>query len=110
MIHSRAGRNRGVTVRDRPSSILLARPRIKLVSGRRLPRPDPFNAPARDIPRPMSHSVRSHLRIEIGAYDTAIRTFLPGYDEMLALVARTVAETGPGHVLDLGAGARHLRP
>ena len=56
----------------------------------------------------MSHSVRSHLRIEIGAYDEAIRTFLPGYEEMLALAARTVARAGPRHVLDLGAGTGAL--
>ena len=46
------------------------------------------------------------MRIEIDAYDVAIRKFLPGYDEMLALAARTVAGMDPGHVLDLGAGAR----
>jgi len=56
----------------------------------------------------MSHSVRDHLRIEVDAYDEAIRKFLPRYDEMLALAARTVAETGPEHVLDLGAGTGAL--
>ena len=56
----------------------------------------------------MNHSVRSHLGIEIGAYDKAIRKFLPGYDEMLALAAHTVARTSPGHVLDLGAGTGAL--
>ncbi len=56
----------------------------------------------------MGHSVRSHLRIEINTYDEAIRTFLPEYDEMLALAARIVAETDPEHVLDLGAGTGAL--
>lgn len=56
----------------------------------------------------MSHSVSSHLRVEIDAYDEAIRTFVPGYDEMLALVADAVAASGPAHVLDLGAGTGAL--
>ncbi len=56
----------------------------------------------------MSHSVSSHLRIAVDAYDEIIRTFLPDYDEMLALTAHTVAETNPGHVLDLGAGTGAL--
>ena len=56
----------------------------------------------------MSHSVSSHLRVEIDAYDEAIRTFVPGYDEMLALVAGTIAASGPAHVLDLGAGTGAL--
>ncbi len=56
----------------------------------------------------MSHSVSSHLRVEIDAYDEAIRTFVPGYEEMLALVAGTIAASGPAHVLDLGAGTGAL--
>jgi len=56
----------------------------------------------------MSHSVSSHLRVAIDAYDEAIRTFVPGYEEMLALVASTVAARGPAHVLDLGAGTGAL--
>ena len=56
----------------------------------------------------MSHSVSSHLRVEIDAYDEAIRTFIPGYDEMLALTASTIAASGPAHVLDLGAGTGAL--
>ena len=56
----------------------------------------------------MSHSVSSHLRVEIDAYDEAIRTFVPGYEEMLALVAGTIAANGPVHVLDLGAGTGAL--
>jgi len=56
----------------------------------------------------MSHSVSSHLRVEIDAYDEAIRTFVPGYDEMLTLVASTIVASGPAHVLDLGAGTGAL--
>ncbi len=56
----------------------------------------------------MSHSVRSHLRIEIGAYDAVIRQFIPGYEEMLARVAGAVGSIGPGHVIDLGAGTGAL--
>lgn len=57
---------------------------------------------------PVNHSVRSHLRIEVGSYDETIRRFLPGYEEMLTLAACTVSETEPGHVLDLGAGTGAL--
>ena len=56
----------------------------------------------------MNHSVSNHLRIEIDSYDETIRKFLPGYDEMLALAAGMVAESGPGHVVDLGAGTGAL--
>jgi len=33
----------------------------------------------------MTHSVRSHLRVEIAAYDETIRRFIPGYAQGLAL-------------------------
>jgi SAM-dependent methyltransferase len=56
----------------------------------------------------MSHSVRSHLRLDIEAYDGSIRRFIPGYEEMLAAAADAVASTLPGHVLDLGAGTGAL--
>ena len=56
----------------------------------------------------MSHSVRRHLRLEIDEYDSIIRQFLPGYEEMLEQVARAVAPSGPGRVLDLGAGTGAL--
>ncbi len=56
----------------------------------------------------MSHSVRSHLRLEIDAYDEAIRKFIPGYEEGLTRAAREVAAVAPAHVLDLGAGTGAL--
>ena len=56
----------------------------------------------------MSHSVRSHLRLEIDAYDATIRRFIPGYEEGLSRVAREVAAIRPGLVLDLGAGTGAL--
>ncbi len=56
----------------------------------------------------MSHSVRRHLHLEIDEYDEIIRQFIPGYDQMLEQVARTVALSQPERVLDLGAGTGAL--
>ena len=56
----------------------------------------------------MSHSVRSHLRVEIEAYDRSIRAFIPAYEEMLERAAEAVAAAGPERVLDLGAGTGAL--
>ena len=56
----------------------------------------------------MSHSVRSHLRLEIEAYDATIRRFIPGYEEGLRRAAREIAAVQPGLVLDLGAGTGAL--
>ena len=56
----------------------------------------------------MSHSVRSHLRLEIDAYDEAIRRFIPGYEEGLKRMAREIAGIRPALVLDLGAGTGAL--
>jgi tRNA (cmo5U34)-methyltransferase len=56
----------------------------------------------------MSHSVRQHLRVDIDAYDEAIRRFIPGYEPMLAEAAAAVAAVGPNLVLDLGAGTGAL--
>ncbi len=56
----------------------------------------------------MAHSVRSHLRVEIDAYDAAIRTFVPGYEEGLARAAREVGSARPALVVDLGAGTGAL--
>ncbi len=56
----------------------------------------------------MSHSVRSHLRLEIDAYDATIRRFIPGYEEGLRRAAREIAAVQPGLVLDLGAGTGAL--
>ena len=56
----------------------------------------------------MAHSVRQHLRVEIDAYDEAIRRFIPGYEPMLSVAAAAVAAIGPDLVLDLGAGTGAL--
>ncbi len=55
-----------------------------------------------------SHSVRRHLRIAVAEYDTAIRQFIPGYEEMLAEAARALRPAAPGLMIDLGAGAGAL--
>lgn len=56
----------------------------------------------------MSHSVRSHLRVEVGTYDTTIRRFIPGYEAMLSEAAGPVAAVLPSLVVDLGAGTGAL--
>ncbi|MXZ37573.1 MAG: class I SAM-dependent methyltransferase [Holophagales bacterium] len=55
-----------------------------------------------------SHSVRRHLRIAVDEYDTAIRQFIPGYEEMLAEAARALRPADPGLIIDLGAGTGAL--
>ena len=55
-----------------------------------------------------SHSVRRHLRVAIDAYDTTIRQFIPGYEEMLGVAARELADVASGLVLDLGGGTGAL--
>ena len=54
------------------------------------------------------HSVRRHLRLEIGSYDEEIRRFLPDYEEMIARAAAVAAQGEPAHVVDLGAGTGSL--
>lgn len=56
----------------------------------------------------MSHSVRSHLGIEIRSYDETIRRFIPGYEAMLESASRELVRNGPEVVLDLGAGTGAL--
>ena len=57
----------------------------------------------------MSHSVRSHLRLEIDAYDETIRRFIPGYEDGLTSAAqRNCLAFAPSLVLDLGAGTGAL--
>ena len=56
----------------------------------------------------MSHSVRSHLRLELDAYDETIRKFIPGYAEGLARAAAEVAALHPARVVDLGTGTGAL--
>ena len=55
-----------------------------------------------------SHSVRRHLRIAVDEYDAAIRRFIPGYEEMLAVAAQALAPAVPGPIIDLGAGTGAL--
>ncbi len=54
------------------------------------------------------HSVSRHLRLAIDDYDETIRRFAPGYDAMLAAVAREIATIRPNRVLDLGTGTGSL--
>ncbi len=54
------------------------------------------------------HSVSRHLRLAIDDYDETIRRFAPGYDAMLAAVAREFALVRPSRVLDLGGGTGSL--
>lgn len=56
----------------------------------------------------MSHSVRSHLGVEVSAYDQAIRRFIPGYDVMLSVAAEQIVAARPTRALDLGAGTGAL--
>ena len=60
----------------------------------------------------MSHSVESHLRLDIGEYDELIRRFIPGYDEMLNELADYLAfnliKREQPQVLDLGTGTGSL--
>ena len=54
------------------------------------------------------HSVRRHLRVEVDAYDEAIRRFIPGYEAMLEAAAAEIARVAPKRVLDLGGGTGAL--
>jgi tRNA (cmo5U34)-methyltransferase len=57
----------------------------------------------------MSHSVESHLQLQITEYDHLIRRFIPRYDEMLDesvyLIRETVGDTGKLVDLGIGTGA-----
>ena len=56
----------------------------------------------------MSHSVRSHLRLEIAEYDATIRRWIPGYETMLETAAAAAASVEPTRVVDLGSGTGAL--
>lgn len=56
----------------------------------------------------MSHSVRSHLQLEIDDYDEKIRRWIPGYETMIRTAAEAVAEVCPDVVLDIGSGTGAL--
>lgn len=53
-------------------------------------------------------SVSSHLAIDLDEYDARIRTFIPGYEEMLHTAARLAASRSPRVVVDLGTGTGAL--
>jgi SAM-dependent methyltransferase len=55
-------------------------------------------------------SVASHLHIRLDEYDSRIRTFIPGYDDMLdvASAALGVLDQPAPHLVDLGTGTGAL--
>src|ERR1041384_3107878 len=55
-------------------------------------------------------SVAAHLKIRLEEYDFRIRTFIPGYDEMLERVAGALTALGVARprVIDLGTGTGAL--
>jgi tRNA (cmo5U34)-methyltransferase len=65
--------------------------------------------PAMCYPPAMSHSVESHLQLQITEYDHLIRRFIPRYDEMLDesvyLIRETVGDTAKLVDLGIGTGA-----
>ena len=53
----------------------------------------------------------SHLGIDLRDYDTRIRTFIPGYDQMLEIASTALAVTVPARsplIVDLGTGTGAL--
>ncbi len=56
------------------------------------------------------HRVASHLGVDAGSYDVAIRRFIPGYDAMIATVLSILDEHlgADPLVVDLGAGTGAL--
>ena len=56
-------------------------------------------------------SVGSHLHIELDEYDARIRTFIPGYEQMLAAAAaslRALPNPAAPRIVDLGTGTGAL--
>jgi ubiquinone/menaquinone biosynthesis C-methylase UbiE len=55
-------------------------------------------------------SVGSHLQIRLDEYDSRIRTFIPGYEQLLAEAARALCalDTPAPHIIDLGTGTGAL--
>ena len=55
-------------------------------------------------------SVSTHLRIRLSEYDRRIRTFIPGYEDMLDVAASVLAPLARRRprVLDLGIGTGAL--
>jgi tRNA (cmo5U34)-methyltransferase len=58
----------------------------------------------------MEHSVKHHLGIQAADYDRAIRTFIPGYETMLATIAWWLEFTVPkrARIVELGGGTGAL--
>lgn len=58
----------------------------------------------------MGHSVQNHLGMQADDYDRVIRTFIPGYERMLATIHHWLEQTIPrdGRVIDLGGGTGAL--
>jgi SAM-dependent methyltransferase len=56
----------------------------------------------------LSHSVRSHLQLEIAEYDATIRRWIPGYETMIRTAAEAIAAARPTRVVDLGSGTGAL--
>src|SRR3990172_6692076 len=58
----------------------------------------------------MAHSVEGHLGTRATEYDRVIRTFIPGYEAMLATQLQWLATAVPetGLVVDLGGGTGAL--
>jgi ubiquinone/menaquinone biosynthesis C-methylase UbiE len=54
--------------------------------------------------------VASHLHIRIDEYDSRIRTFIPGYEDMISAAAQVldVLDEPAPHVIDLGTGTGAL--
>src|SRR5438093_7053025 len=59
---------------------------------------------------PHRHSVQTHLGTTAGEYDRLIRTFIPGYEQMLSTIAWWLSEVIPsdGQVIELGGGSGAL--
>jgi SAM-dependent methyltransferase len=59
---------------------------------------------------PVEHRVAGHLGVAADDYDRTIRTFIPGYERMVATVVHWLAGHVPrdGLVVDLGAGTGAL--
>jgi SAM-dependent methyltransferase len=56
------------------------------------------------------HRVAGHLGVEPAEYDRTIRTFIPQYDQMLAMIVHWLEGNVPagGYVVELGAGTGAL--